>query len=71
MAKVKVPFTVRYGGIKYAPHTPIDVEEKDVLEMLGMGAVLIEEETPAKEAKEEAPAEVKKTRAPRKTAKKE
>ena len=51
MRKVSFPFTVRHGGVKYTPGTPVEVEEKELEDMLAMGAV----EIPVKAA--EAPAE--------------
>lgn len=43
MRKVSFPFTVRHGGVKYTPGTPVEVDEKEVSEFLAMGAKLLEE----------------------------
>ena len=52
MRKVSFPFTVRHGGVKYTPGTPVEVKEEELSDMLAMGAIEIpvkEAETPAEE----------------------
>lgn len=50
MRKVSFPFTVRHGGVKYTPGTPVEVKEEELSELLAMGAI----EIPVKELETDA-----------------
>lgn len=54
MRKVSFPFTVRHGGVRYTPGTPVEVKEEEVKEMLAMGATLLEEKAEEHAAEESA-----------------
>jgi hypothetical protein len=41
MAKVEIAFRVKYGDAFYAPHVSIEVEDKDIEELVSLGAKVL------------------------------
>lgn len=47
MALCKFPYMVKYGGVFYAPNTVFEVDEKDVKQLVAIGAQLVPQTVPS------------------------